>query len=150
LSINRPQRIFRSEFPRLDAKRVAVLLGVGLIAAAGASLAMLPHRAAAPEPPAEELNAQPAQVAVVDGGTLRLRDRVVLLQGVEPPPRGVACGSHEDCGAAAANALAALVREVPVACRITGADSLGRPYAVCRAGGREVRPEISLQNRTGQ
>jgi endonuclease YncB( thermonuclease family) len=126
---------------------VAVLLGVGLIAATGVSLAMLPHReAATPSPPAEELNAQPAQVAVVDGGTLRLRDRVVVLQGVAPPPRGTACephnGSGEDCGAAATNALAALVREAPVACRITGADDLGRPYAICQASGTELNRAV--------
>ena len=89
MSIDRPRRIFRSGFPRLDAKRLAVLLGIGLIAAAGVSLAMLPHRETAPAPSAEILYAPPAQVAVVDGGTLRLGDRVVLLQGVEPPSRGV-------------------------------------------------------------
>jgi endonuclease YncB( thermonuclease family) len=123
-----------------------VWLGVVLIAATGVSLAMLPHHEAAPVPPAKELNAQPAQVAVVDGGTLRLRDRVVLLQGVEPPSRGTTCGpsegSGEDCGAAAANALAALVHEAPVACRITGEDGLGRPYAICQASGTELNRAV--------
>ena len=82
---------------------------------------------------------------MVDGGTLRLRDRVVRLQGVEPPPRGTACGDDgagEDCGAAATNALAALVREAPVACRVTGADGLGRPYAVCQASGTELNRAV--------
>ena len=120
-----------------------VLLAIGLIAATGVSLAMLPHRAEAPpEPPIKEVSAQPAQIAVVDGGTLRLRDRVVLLQGVAPPARGTMCrgsdGSSEDCAAAATNALAALVRGTPVACRVTGADELGRPYAICRAGAVEL------------
>ncbi|HME21803.1 MAG TPA: thermonuclease family protein [Acetobacteraceae bacterium] len=147
MPIDRPRRIFRSAFPRLDARGLAMLLGVGLIAATGVSLAMLPHRdAATPLPPAEELSAQPMQVAVVDGGTLLLRDRVVLLQGVAPPPRGTACephdGSDEDCGAAAANALAALVREAPVACRITGADGLGRPFAICQASGTELNRAV--------
>ena len=124
-----------------------MLLGVGLIAATGVSLAMLPHReAVTPLPPTEELSAQPTQVAVVDGGTLRLRDRVVLLQGVEPPPRGTACepheGSNEDCGAAATNALAALVREASVACRVTGADGLGRPLAICQASGTELNRAV--------
>ena len=67
-----------------------MLLGVGLVAATGVSLAMLPHHeareVATPRPPAEELHALPAQVAVVDSGTLRLRDRVVLLRGLRPPP----------------------------------------------------------------
>lgn len=124
-----------------------MLLGIGLIAATGVSLAMLPHREATVPPPlAEELNAQPAQVAVVDGATLRLHDRVVLLQGVKPPPRGRPCGlqdgSAEDCGAAAANALAALVHDVPVACRVTGADALGRPCAICLASGNELNQAV--------
>ena len=83
---------------------------------------------------------------MVDGGTLRLRDRVVRLQGVEPPPRGTTCGPRdgagEDCAAAATNALAALVREAPVACRITGEDRLGRPYAICQAGGTELNRAV--------
>jgi endonuclease YncB( thermonuclease family) len=146
LSINRPRRIFRSGLPHLDAKGLAVLLGAGLIAAAGVSLAMLPRRDAAPVPPAEELSAQPSQVAVVDAGTLRLGDRVVRLQGIEPPPRGTTCirddSGGEDCAAAASNALAALVREAQVACRITGEDRLGRPYAICRAGGSELNRAV--------
>jgi endonuclease YncB( thermonuclease family) len=127
-----------------------VALGVGLIAATGVSLAMLPHReaheAAAPLPPAEELSALPAQVAVVDAGTLRLRDRVVLLRGLRPPPRGMACGPEqgagEDCAAAATNALAAMVRDAAVACRVTGADDLGRPTAICLAGGTELNRAV--------
>ncbi len=123
-----------------------VLFGIGLMAAAGVSVAMLPRRDAAPAPPSEELKAQPAQVAVVDGATLRLRDRVVLLQGVDPPSRGVMCGPHdapgEDCGAAATSALAALVRDAPVVCRITGADDVGRPYAICQASGTELNRAV--------
>jgi endonuclease YncB( thermonuclease family) len=146
LSINRPRRIFRSEFPRLDAKGLVVVLVAGVMAAVGVSLAVLPRREAAPTPPAEQLSAQPAQVAVVDGGTLRLRDRVVCLQGVESPPRGTTCGSRggsgEDCGAAATNALAALVREAQIVCRITGEDRLGRPYAICKAAGIELNRAV--------
>jgi endonuclease YncB( thermonuclease family) len=146
LPINRPRRIFRSGFPRLDARALVVPLGVVLIAAAGVSLATLSHHETVPVPSAEELNAPPAQVAVVDGGTLRLRDRVVRLRGVEPPSRDTVCeargGAGEDCGGAATNALAALVRDTPVACRITGADDLGRPFAVCRAGGDELNRAV--------
>ncbi|HEY2617360.1 MAG TPA: thermonuclease family protein [Acetobacteraceae bacterium] len=146
MSINQPRRIFRSGFPRLEAKGLVVLFGVGLMAAAGVSLAMLPRHDAVPAPPSEELQARPAQVAVVDGATLRLRDRVVLLQGVDPPPRGTICGPHdgpgEDCAAAATNALAALVRDAPVVCRITGADNVGRPYAICQASGTELNRAV--------
>ena len=56
------------------------------------------------------------------------------------------CGPHdgpgEDCGAAATNALAALVRDAPVACRVTGADDLGRPYAICLASGTELNRAV--------
>lgn len=142
LSIDRPRRIFRSALPRLDPRALLVLLGMGLIAAAGVSLAMLPHHDQPRPAAAEDVNAPPAQVAVIDGGTLKLRDRVVLLQGVEPPSRGTACEASQDCGAAAANALAALVREAAVACRVTGTDELGRPYAICQASGTELNRAI--------
>jgi endonuclease YncB( thermonuclease family) len=145
LSINRPRRIFRSWFPRFELRGLVLPLGIGLIAAAaGVSLAMLPHsETPAPvAPAAEELKALPAQVAVVDGATLRLRDRVVLLQGVEPPRRGRACGANDDCGAAATNALAAMVRDSAVSCRVTGSDSIGRPYAICLASGTELNQAV--------
>ena len=122
------------------------MLVAGLMVAAGVSLAMRPHRDAPPPPmpiaAADELVAQPAEVAVVDGGTLKLGDRVIRLLGVEPPSRGTPCGTRDgagqDCAAAAANALAAMVRDLPVACRFTGVDDLGRPYAICRANGTEL------------
>jgi endonuclease YncB( thermonuclease family) len=147
LAIDRPRRIFRSSLPRRAAKGMAVVIVAALMVAAGVSLAMLPRREATPTAPVatpatpvaptEEMSAEPAQIAVVDGGTLRLGDRVVRLLGVEPPPRGTSCGSR-DCGAAATDALAAMVREAPVACRITGLDPLGRPYAICQARGTEL------------
>jgi endonuclease YncB( thermonuclease family) len=118
------------------------MLGIGLIAAAGVSLAMLPRSEPGPAPPGEDVSAPPTQVAVIDAGTLKLRDRVVLLQGVEPPSRGTACGTGNDCAVAAANALAALVREASVACRVTGADGLGRAYALCQAGGTELNRAV--------
>jgi endonuclease YncB( thermonuclease family) len=88
------------------------------------------------------LEARPPQVAVVDGATLKLQNRVVRLLGVDPPPRGASCrandGSEFDCGTAATNALADLVSERPVACRAQGQDALGRPYALCQAGGTDL------------
>ncbi len=142
MSIDRPRRIFRPAIPRVEARGLALLLGVALIAAAGVSLAMLPRREpSAPPPLAAELSARAAQVAVVDGATLRLRDRVVLLQGLDPPPRGMTCGA-QDCAVAATNALAAMVREAAVACRITGTDRLGRPYAICLASGTELNRAV--------
>ena len=93
-------------------------------------------------PAQQELVAPAAQVAVVDGGTLRLNDRVVRLSGVNPPTRGTDCGTGLDCAVASANALAALLHEDPVACRITGKDSLGRPFAICEASGTELNQAV--------
>jgi endonuclease YncB( thermonuclease family) len=120
---------------------------VALLAAAGIAINGLTRQtsgSATPQPGTsiDELEAQPAQVAVVDGGTLVLRNRVVRLLGVDPPKRGAPCktsdGSDVDCGAAATSALAALVWEVPVACILHGQDELGRPYATCKAGGTDL------------
>jgi endonuclease YncB( thermonuclease family) len=92
------------------------------------------------------LDAPPAQVAVVDAGTLRLQDHVVRLLGVDPPTRGATCRSHDgtgfDCAAAATNAVAALIREAPVACRLRGQDDFGRPYAVCRTSGTDLNRAV--------
>jgi endonuclease YncB( thermonuclease family) len=130
-------------------KGLVVVLVAALMVAAGVSLAMRPHRDAPPPAPiaaAVELSAQPADVAVIDGGTLKLGDRVVRLFGVEPPARDTPCGTRDDagqdCAASAANALAAMLRDLPVACRITGMDSLGRPYAICQANGAELNSAV--------
>jgi endonuclease YncB( thermonuclease family) len=142
LSLNRPRRIFRSYLARIDPRWLLGLLGGGLLALAAVSLATLSASQAPPRPvPAEALTARPAQVAVVDAGTLRLRDRIVLLRGVEPPPRGTACGER-DCGSAGANALADLVRDATVECRVAGQDGLGRPYGVCLANGNELNRAV--------
>ena len=89
MPIGRPRRIFRSAFPRL-LRRVATTAALALgVIGAGNWLAGLdwnsPGRAGLPE----RLEARAGQVAVVDGGTLRLQDRVVRLIGVAPPPRDV-------------------------------------------------------------
>lgn len=114
---------------------------VALVAAAAVSVAMLPTRGAPTQrvaaPAVEELTASPAQVSVVDGGTLRIGDRVVLLRGVDPPRRDTQCGA-QDCAAAAARALADLVRDTSVTCRLAGQDALDRPYGVCFAKGTEL------------
>lgn len=130
--------------------------GLGVIAAAIAGLAgaaILPWHfsdGATPKTPpqsdTDRLAAQATQVAVVDAGTLRLQDRVVRLLGVDPPRRGVTCRSSDgvgvDCGAAATNALAAMVSGVPVACRLRGQDDHGRSFAVCEASGTELNRAV--------
>jgi endonuclease YncB( thermonuclease family) len=116
---------------------------VGALCAAGVVLAVMSSDlfGRAP-PPAGQVAADPAQIAVVDADTLRLSDRVVRLAGISVPARGETCrdgsGHDFDCGVAAANALAALVRETPVDCQLHGTDGMGRAMAVCQAGGQEL------------
>ncbi len=89
--------------------------------------------------PADRLEARASDVSVVDGSTLRLADRVVRLAGIDTPARGQACqASGFDCGAASTAALAALVRDRRVACEVRDANSMGRPLAICAAGGTEL------------
>lgn len=145
MSLGRPRRIFRSAIPPLEAK--AILVTLAGIAAIGSivGLTVLVRPAAKSAHTAavtEELDAAPAQVAVVDAGTLRLRDRVVRLSGVQPPARGEQCSAGRDCGAAATDALAAMVRETPVACQLSGEDRMGRPYAVCQASGTQLNQAV--------
>lgn len=89
-------------------------------------------------PPSGSISADARKVAVIDGDTLRLQDRVVRLQGLEAPPRGKLCqhpdGSSFDCGAAAVDALANLVRGRPVICHIGSRDAAGFTQAMCDAG----------------
>lgn len=87
------------------------------------------------------VNADYPEVAVVDGGTLRLRDAVIRLQGVHAPARGQVCpapGGSLDCGAAAIRQLAALVRGHSVACHLAGRNAAGFPQARCEAAGAEL------------
>jgi endonuclease YncB( thermonuclease family) len=81
-----------------------------------------------------------ARVAVVDGETLLLNETIVRLFGVSAPARGQACegGSGQDCGAAAAAALAGLVRDRDVTCQFAGRDREGFARGVCAAAGTEL------------
>ena len=91
------------------------------------------------------ISAAPSRVAVVDGETLVLNDTVIRLDGVSAPHRGQACTAAEgaaDCGAQAAAALAALLRERDVTCHFTGRDTEGFPRAICEAGGRELNRSL--------
>jgi endonuclease YncB( thermonuclease family) len=85
-------------------------------------------------------------VAVVDGQTLRLRETVVRLQGVIAPPRGAGCrtpdGTAFDCGAAATQILAGLVRGHAVACHLSGRDALGFPQARCDSAGTDLNRSV--------
>ncbi len=94
------------------------------------------------QPSVDHVRADPGQVAVVDGDTLRLDGQVVRLAGVEAPVRGDTCRGGTDCGGAATSALAGLVRDRRVECRLSGQDRLGRPYGACDANGTDLSRAI--------
>ncbi|MDE2517080.1 MAG: thermonuclease family protein [Rhodospirillales bacterium] len=87
------------------------------------------------------LSAPASEVAVVDGGTLRLGPHVLRLYGLTPLARGTACagqgGQPQDCGRAAANALARMVG-TDVSCRLRGEDGAGHALASCRSAGTDL------------
>jgi endonuclease YncB( thermonuclease family) len=107
-----------------------------------ASLFVRSSDAPAHVPAGMRLSAPAASLAVLDGDTLRLGDQVVRLAGITAPARGSVChgGGQEsvDCGVAAANALASLVRGSAVDCTIHGHDKQGRPVGNCQAGGTRL------------
>jgi endonuclease YncB( thermonuclease family) len=150
LPLQRPRRIFRGSRLGVPGLRLGALLHRGLLAGVAcvgvggvALLFGLPSDLFGRAPvPAGAVTAEPQQVAVVDGGTLRLHDTVVRLNGVAAPARGRTCadgqGAGYDCGAAASAALAELVRDHRVACKLSGHDRAGLAQGVCEAGGTEL------------
>jgi endonuclease YncB( thermonuclease family) len=154
VSLQRPRRIFRATrmgTPRAASRLGLALVGFALLAGAAGLLAAMPegrvrHLMAivTAERPvaAASVSAGPMQVDVVDGATLRLRDRVVRLFGITAPDRGEAChdanGGTIDCGAKATTALAGLVRARQVACRVEAEDGMGRAIAECQASGEDI------------
>jgi endonuclease YncB( thermonuclease family) len=142
--LNDKLRIFRQgSGPRLvNLPSPAVVLaavGCAVTLLAVGWLFVRPSDAPARAPATSHVSASADQLAVLDGDTLRLGDQVVRLEGIVAPARGSVCrgdGSGDmDCGVAAANALAALVRGRVVACTIGGHDCHGRPTGDCLAGG---------------
>ena len=150
MPLQRPRRIFRGSRSAVPGFRFAALLHRGLLAGlacvgiGGVVLLFgLPSDLFGRAPaPSGAVSADPQQVAVVDGDTLRLRDTVVRLNGVAAPERGRTCadgqGAGYDCGAAASAALAELVRDRRVACQLNGHDGAGLAQGVCEAGGTEL------------
>lgn len=134
-----PRRIFRSTgVPRLPLTQSFVLTAAGVSVVIVAMAGMSSDLFGRPTPLPERTLAEPAEVMAVDGSTLRLGTQVIRLQGVEAPSRGELCRGGQDCGGAAAAALAGLVREQRVDCRLAGRDGSGRPLATCEAGGRDL------------
>ena len=160
----RPRKIFHSH-RRPQRRRAPLALGLGallllavggvlLYARDGAGLAgqVRPILAAVPglapqaPPPAASplpegpLQADPTDIHVVDGETLRLQGQVVRLEGLQAPSRGETCadtaGQGFDCGVAAADRLAHLVANHALVCELHGQDVFRRPLAICEANGK--------------
>lgn len=158
MPMRQPRRIFRRAPDRhTSVRRIAGLALAGITATAllgGVAVLALTHDVALR--PAgivlpTSIDAEPQQVAVVDGSTLRLQDTVIGLLGVAAPGRG-ACPAADgssastpaspDCGNAASATLAGLVRAHRVECRLDGQDSVGRPLGLCRADGVEINEAV--------
>jgi endonuclease YncB( thermonuclease family) len=129
-------------------------LGVVLAAGGGAGalclaavLVIRSSQAPARTPATGQLSAGPEHLAVLDGETIRVGDQLVRLDGIIAPARGSLCHSagqaEVDCGTAAANALASLIRGSAVSCTIRGHDAIGRPVANCQAAGKPL-PEAMV------
>jgi endonuclease YncB( thermonuclease family) len=156
VSLNHKRRIFRPNAARQPFReRLLPSLGVLLAATGGAvtlvvvaSLFVRSSEAPARAPAGLRLSAPAAHLAVLDGDTLRLGDQVVRLAGITAPARGSVCHgegqSSLDCGSAAANALASLVRGSPVDCIVRGHDDEGRPVGHCQAGGTGLSEALVL------
>lgn len=139
----RRRRIFR---PAPGPRRWGTLL-LGCAAVAGAlGLAVaMPGDLLGPAPREKLWTAASAEVRVVDGDALRLGDRILRLEGLTVPERGQArCpdAQGEDCAAAAVAALARLVQNEALECRIRGHDRHGRALGLCRAAGVEVNAAL--------
>lgn len=135
------RRIFRSRRVAIRPGRGALIavafgvFGLGLFGLGPPTTQIL--RSA---PGGQVVLAAAAEVRVVDGETLRLRDRTVRLLGLGAPGRGTRCGAGDgtagagfDCGEAAAAALARLVADRVVACHLEGRDRAGHRLGVCEA-----------------
>jgi endonuclease YncB( thermonuclease family) len=94
----------------------------------------------------QEWRSTPAETLIVDGETLRLGERLLRLDGLDAPERGHRCTNAEgqlyDCGTAAAAALARMIGERGVACRIQGRDRFGRSLGTCTAGEAELNASL--------
>ena len=146
VSLNHKRRIFRpATGPRPFRDRRMPLLGLLLITVGcaailvAASWFLQSSKALVETPASSQISAPAGRLAVLDGDTLRVGDQVVQLEGIAAPARGSVCHraaqADLDCGSAAANALASLVRGGSVDCTIHGRDQRGRPVGNCVAAG---------------
>jgi endonuclease YncB( thermonuclease family) len=157
VSLNHRRRIFRSaNVPSLLRGIAGPTLGIGLAVAvgllaisAGVWFVVRPAAAPAKSQTVTAIVGRADEVGVVDGGTLRVHDWVVHLDGISVPVRGEICrtqvGAQFDCGAAATNALAALVRGAAVNCAARMSKGSTRPGATCVSRGIELNGALVAQ-----
>jgi endonuclease YncB( thermonuclease family) len=161
LSLNHRRRIFRPSARPLSFSDLRVRLLGSLLAVAGGLVAIVvvpaPFVRSSDTVPgvsgSSHLSAGADRLSVLDGDTLRVGGQVVRLEGISAPARGSVChfggragGDPQDmdCGSAAANALASLVRGSAVDCAIRSHDEQGRPVANCLAGGTRLNEALVL------
>ena len=143
--MKQPRRIFRSSLAARSGRVGRAMLlwtGAGVGTAAIVILGLSSDLFGHGQPGPDHLQAEAGDVAVLDGDTLRLDGHVIRLAGVEAPVRGDTCRGGADCGGAATSALAGLVRDRQVKCRLSGHDRLGRPYGDCDANGTDLSRAI--------
>jgi endonuclease YncB( thermonuclease family) len=150
--IDRKRRIFRpgplAPPRRTTGLRPTLAAGAAVVLLVGAVVLLWRPAALLGRVPAGAgtLRAAPDAVAVIDGATLRLDAQVVRLHGVTAPARGQVChypdGREVDCGAAAAEGLARLVRDRAVECHLQGRDSAGVQEATCLVGESELNRAV--------
>lgn len=84
------------------------------------------------------------RAVAVSGAALRISGRLVVLDGIEAPEASQTCPRPAGtwrCGAAAKDALAALIRNRRIACDVTDAGSTP-PLARCFAQERDIAEEL--------
>lgn len=139
-----PRRIFRSTFARSGraSRMLALWLGAAGLTAGLIMVGMSSDLFGRGQPGPDHVHADPGQVAVIDGETLRVAGSIIRLAGVAAPERGDICRGGRDCGGAATSVLAGLVRDRRIECQLSGHDRLGRPFGACDANGTDLSRAI--------
>lgn len=111
-----------------------------LAVAAAVLLAAAPQAAAGKRGQGMQTLTGPA--IAMDGDTIMMSLTRIRITGMDAFERGQTCtmpgGAVLDCGAAAAEAMAALVQDRTVTCDLSGRLSYGRPLAHCTVAGRDL------------